>query len=136
MGRITAGALWLRARPKPPPATQSAALNASDRAQADVERVRSPPAPVTATAETAAKSSRPVPRHISAEQQQLRRRVVDALRAHEARGAIAPTAAHAEPGSTPTPTASHDGTMVDKTGELSSEELKVLNHELLPLIGD
>jgi hypothetical protein len=74
-------------------------------------------------------------RRPSAEQQQLRARVVQSLRQREGRGGTPATAASATGGSS-SGEPDHvpgEGTMKDKTG-LMGDEVKVVNRELMPMV--
>ncbi len=74
-------------------------------------------------------------RRPSAEQQQLRERVVQSLRHREARAGNLASATSAAPGASgdePAPTP-REGTMKDKTG-LMGDEVKVINRELMPMV--
>ena len=115
-------ALW----PRPAPTATSAPADTKEALQA-VEPGASPASPTG----TAMPTAHAVPRRVSAERQQLRNRVVDTLRAREAsRGEAHPSA---QPG---TEAKTHpDGTMADRTGYLG-KEVKILNHELMPLIDE
>jgi hypothetical protein len=68
-------------------------------------------------------------RELSPAQQQLRQRVLDSLREHQARKAAAAATPAAREGTRD----SQDGTMADKTGVMG-EEVKIINHELLPMV--
>jgi hypothetical protein len=68
---------------------------------------------------------------VTPERQQLRERVVRALREREQkRAAAAFVPAPSQMGG------QEQGGLVDKTGKLTEEELLVLNHELLPMISE
>lgn len=83
-----------------------------------------PPASGSSGATPAARSR--TTRELSPAQRQLRERVLGSLREHETR-AVAPTPRAGT-------TDSRDGTMADKTGVMG-EEIKIINHELLPMVG-
>jgi hypothetical protein len=66
---------------------------------------------------------------LSAERQQKRDRVLESLQKRQARQATAAATAPAAAGASQ----SQDGTMADKTGKMG-EVIKILNHELIPMI--
>jgi hypothetical protein len=127
-------ALWLRTSTAPPvvgavlQAVPPSVPSASELALQPTAALPAPPpeaAPVRPATPTSAAQ------RLTHERQQLRTRVLSSLREREQQKR-AVSAPGPVPGTAPVP--DDVGTMVDKTGELSAEALRVLNHELMPMV--
>jgi hypothetical protein len=85
-----------------------------------------PPAPHEPPASSRAGARRPTP-----EAERLRERVLDSLRARSGKSATPEDTKASSSAAQYAP-----GTMVDRTGELSPETMRVLNHEFIPLVAE
>jgi hypothetical protein len=129
---------WPRSEPSRSTQTGSAATSTTTAltpASANLSHAESERTPSSAPGASAA--GRPsAPRRPSAEQQRLRERVVQSLRAREARGSsTAQTSAASGAPADAQDRAPREGTMKDKTG-LMGDEVKVVNRELMPMVAD
>lgn len=124
--------LWLRTRALPPVASTAHHPGAAQLALQPTAPAVQPEAAREGASAGAPGRARATPtRHLPPERQELRARVLSSLREREQKR-VAPA-----PGSTPTPSPAGDEqvrSLVDKTGTLTEEELRVLNHELMPMI--
>lgn len=124
-------ALWLRTRSTPPVATAAAPGAAELALQPSAAAVHTADTPAgRAGGAGAPVRSAPTARRLSPQRQQQRQRVVRTLREREQKRA----AAAAGPAASSAAEADQAGTLVDKTGKLTEAELRVLNHELMPMI--
>jgi len=130
-------AFWPRSEENP--AAHTGAATSATSALAPAPSTPSAPDENARTASSAHRASAggrpPAARRPSAEQQQLRERVVQSLRQRTVRGrsstsgtSAAPAGSGGEPDHVP-----GEGTMKDRTG-LMGDEVKVINRELMPMI--
>lgn len=89
-----------------------------------------PPGRASHAAEEPAASQRPSVRRVTLEARRLRQRVLDSLERREPERSA--ERANTEPGAA----RYAPGTMKDRTGELSEEAMRVLNHEFIPLVSE
>ncbi len=130
--------LWLLLRPaeQSPPYSSRAAESALASVPANSSSSVEPGSVSTSMPPSMAPGSPPHAkrsgvRQVTPEAERLRARVLDSLPSRQ-RGHVAEKATSSKPSAVaPTP-----GTMVDRTGELGAEAMRVLNHELMPLVGE
>lgn len=121
-------ALWLGTRATPSPADTAVTAGAAELALQPGRAAAAPATPPPTRAGAAGKAAAPPHNRLTPERQQLRERVVRTLREREQKGAAL------APGRAPAPAGGEPGTLVDKTGKLTEEEMRILNHELMPMI--
>jgi hypothetical protein len=122
-------AVWLRTHEEARAPSATPAAGGAELALQPAPAITQKTAPPAAAAAGAAGQRASGAASLTPERQQLRERVMSTLREREGKRAVA---ARAPAGAA----AASDqlGTMVDKTGEMTAEEMRILNHELMPMV--